>query len=70
MKSSIHIFIIWEKARNKTDSLLEDIKKYFTIKEIYEVSWTKENFTKNLRRFYGTTLPKPDRKAEICRRGK
>lgn len=70
MKPSIHIFIIWEKARNKTDSLLEDIKKHFTIKEVYEVSWTKKNFIKNLRRFYGATLPKPDRKAEICGIGK
>jgi hypothetical protein len=70
IKLDIHIFIIWEKARNKTDILLEDIRKHFTIKEIYEVSWTKENFTKNLRRFYGTTLPNPDKKAEICGKGK
>jgi len=70
MKSSIHIFIIWENTRNKTNDLLKDIKKYFVIKEIYEVNWTKENFTKNLRRFYGTTLPKPSQKAKTCGTGK
>lgn len=66
MQSNIHIFIIWEKARAKTGKLLEDIKKHFTIKEVYKVSWTKNNFEKNLRRFYGATLPKPIKKVEAC----
>jgi hypothetical protein len=70
MESNIHIFIIWEKAQEKTDELLNDIKKKFIIREIYEVEWSKENFPRNLKRFYGDTLPNPLEKIKSCGTGK
>ena len=69
MKEEIHDFIIWDKAKHKYDFLLNELKKKFEIIDVYEVTWTKENFEKNLRRFYGPTLPNPQKKMEQCGSG-
>ncbi len=66
MKGELNLFIIWENARKNTDSLLEVMKEKFEIRDIYEITWNKENFPKNLRRFYGANLPKPLRKTSEC----
>lgn len=52
MDSEIHLFIIWEKARNMSDRIIEDIKSKFTILKIYEITWSAENYNSNLIRFY------------------
>lgn len=62
MKQEIHLFIIWEKARKKTDELFKDIEEKFEIRDMYEVIWKPKNFPKNLKKFYGVTLPDPLRK--------
>ena len=58
---------MWEKSRRKTDQILNDLKKKFIIKEIYEVKWSKENFSNNLSRFYG--LPDVLEKTKIAGTG-
>lgn len=67
--SEIHVFIIWEHARHAETKILNDIKKKFKIIKIYEVTWSKEKFTTNLSRFYGTNLPPNSNKEKHCGTG-
>ena len=62
-ESRLYSFIIWEKSRKKTDHILNDLKKKFVIRDIYEVRWSKENFVNNLHRFYG--LPDVREKVKV-----
>jgi hypothetical protein len=64
---NIYSFIMWEKSRSKTDQILNDLKKNFVVRNIYEISWSKENFKNNLHRFYG--LPDVEKKIEIAGTG-
>lgn len=68
-RSKLYLFIIWEKSRNKSDQILEDLKNKFIIRDVYEVKWSKENFLNNLKRFYGQSLPDAQQKAELCGTG-
>jgi hypothetical protein len=65
-EDSRHIFIIWETSRGKSKEVLELMRKKFEIITIYEISWKKELFIENIRRFYGATLPDPTKKANLC----
>jgi len=69
LEEEIHLFIIWEKARRKTDELFNDIGKNFEIRDVYEIKWSSNNFARNLKKFYGVTLPDPYRKIEQCGTG-
>jgi len=64
-----HLFIIWEYARNRTNELFSEIRKKFKIHDVYEITWSPNNFSKNLKRFYGVTLPDPKKKAKECGMG-
>lgn len=66
MKGEFHDFIIWDNAKHKYDFLFNELKKKFQIIDVHEITWTKENFEKNLRRFYGPTLPNPQKKMKQC----
>lgn len=70
MKEELHLFIIWENARDKQEEIIKDIKSKFKIINIYEINWDKEKFSNNLSRFYGTNLPKGSGKEEHCGNGK
>lgn len=65
----IHLFIIWEKARNLSKEILEDIENNFKVLNIYEITWSQKNFSKNMSRFYGQNLPKNSHKEKHCGRG-
>ncbi len=67
--SEIHLFILWENALSKKEEILEDIKKNFTIMQVYKITWSKEEFPNNLSRFYGTKLPKGSGKEQHCGNG-
>ena len=69
MKEELHLFIIWENARDKQNEIIEDIKNNFKIINIYDVCWNKDKFSNNLSRFYGTNLPKESGKEEHCGNG-
>lgn len=69
MKEELHLFIIWENARNKQEEIIKDIKENFEIINIYDVSWSKDKFSNNLSRFYGTNLPKGSGKEQHCGTG-
>lgn len=70
MNPELHLYIIWENIRNQEKEIFEKIKENFEIKTVYEISWSKKNFTKNLIRFYGATLPNPEEKTRLCGTGK
>ena len=69
IKTEIQLFIIWENARKETNKLFTEIKKNFIINQVYEISWTPNNIIHNLKRFYGITLPNPEKKANQCGKG-
>jgi|TARA_B110000467_G_C18271199_1_gene452471 predicted component of type VI protein secretion system len=64
-----YIFIIWEKARNKSDEIIDDLNKKFIIRNVIEITWDKHEFLNNLKRFYGKSLPDANKKAEVCGTG-
>ena len=68
-KNETYIFIIWEKARNKTDEIINDLNKNYVIRNVIEITWSKNEFLNNLKRFYGRSLPDANKKAEICGTG-
>lgn len=65
----IHLFILWENAMYKKQEIIEDIKNNFDILAMYNITWSKEKFSENLSRFYGTNLPKGCGKEEHCGTG-
>lgn len=65
----IHLFIIWENALDKKEEILQDIKTHFEIINIYENTWSKDKFSENLSRFYGTNLPQGSGKEQHCGTG-
>ncbi len=67
--STLHLFIIWEKSRNKSDLILDDLKNFLIIRQVYEVKWNKNNFLTNLKRFYERRLPETQQKANLCGTG-
>ena len=66
MKEELHLFIIWNNARNMEKEILEDISSNLTILKTIEIHWSKSNFVKNLMRFYGTKLHRWSFKDREC----
>ena len=62
----IHLFILWSKASYERENILSDIASKFTTLDIYNISWSKNNFAENLSRFYGQNLPKNSKKEQHC----
>jgi len=58
---SLYLFVIWDKSRNKTDLIIENLKKKFIIKQIYEIEWDKTEFVDNLTRIYGSKSTASDK---------
>ena len=69
MRPEFHLFIIWEKGRNEQAKILSDLQEHFTIFRVFEIHWTKRNFSRNLSRFYGQKLPKGSGKERHCGSG-
>jgi hypothetical protein len=69
-KFNFYIFVIWERARENEDYIFSEINKKFSIKNVYEIEWKKENFPNNLRRFYGPgKVGDVDKKTNLCKTG-
>ena len=69
MQSQLYLFIIWNNSLDKKDIILEDIRKKFIIREVFEISWNNNEFENNLKRFYGSSLHNSAQKAELCGKG-
>ncbi len=64
-KSPYHIFIIWNKSLIKKNEIIHDVKSKFELKNIFEMNWSQNLFLENLQRFYGATLPNPEKNFKI-----
>ena len=69
MKKELHLFIIWKNALDNKDGIITDIKKAFSIRNMFMINWSDKNYSPNLSRFYGTSLPEGSHKELHCGRG-
>ena len=51
-RSETHLLIIWSKALIEKPRIIKDISRYFEVKRVVNINWEKDNFLKNLKRFY------------------
>ena len=56
IKKELHLVIVWDAAKDAYNKIIEVIDEKFTIKEVYEITWDKEVFIKNLISFYSHVL--------------
>ena len=66
MTNEIHLVIIWSKASDKKEKILNDLSNKFEILNQYLIGWDKADFSDNLSRFYGENLPKNSNKEKHC----
>lgn len=57
MKVELYLLIIWKRAENLTERILDDSRSKLEIVKIIERTWDKSCFCQNITRFYGTKLP-------------
>lgn len=69
MNGEIHLFILWENARILQDRIIDDVKQNFELLDVIEITWNKNYFAHNLKRFYGVNLPKNSKKEQHCGNG-
>jgi peptidoglycan/xylan/chitin deacetylase (PgdA/CDA1 family) len=62
----IHTFVIWSRALDAYGAILHDIEGHFLIRDVFRVSWSKEEFSRSMARFYGGLLPPNAEKEEHC----
>ena len=53
MKKELYSFTLWHNSCFMEKQIISDIKKKFEIFRSFEINWSKENFNRNLNRFYG-----------------
>jgi len=68
--SEIHLIIIWEKALDKEEEILNYLSKKFELIRKLEIIWNPKNVDANFSRFYGENLPKGSHKEIHCGSGK
>lgn len=56
MHSELHIFVIWSNGLYLKEPIIDDIKKHFHIKQIFNCRWDKMSFALKLSQFYGKKL--------------
>ena len=66
MHKELHLFIIWSKGLYLQEPIIEDIKKHFEIKQIFNCKWEKQSFASRLSRFYGKKLFQCCKKEKHC----
>lgn len=65
-KKELFLIIIWKNAFDQKKEIIKDLKKKFDIRNIFNVVWRDENWSNNLSRFYGTSLPDKSAKEIHC----
>ncbi len=66
MQEELHLFIIWSKGLYLQEPIIDDIKKHFEIKQIFNCNWEKQSFASHLSRFYGKKLFQCYKKEKRC----
>jgi len=62
----IHVFVLWSRALDAYAEILRDIEGNFLIRDVFRVSWSKDQFSRSMTRFYGGLLPPNAEKEEHC----
>ena len=62
----IHVFVLWSNALSQEQRILRDISDEFVVLDVRRVSWPVPEFSWNLTRFYGGTLPPRAEKEMHC----
>lgn len=62
----IHVFVLWSRALEAYGEILGDIEGNFLIRDVFRVSWSKDQFSRSMTRFYGGLLPPNAEKEEHC----
>ena len=65
-ESELHLFIIWNNGQKFKEQILDTIRKCLSIRLIKDLRWKEDEFSLNLRRFYGRNLPEKSDKAREC----
>lgn len=68
-KPEVHLFILWQRSRNKEQEILVDMNEHFTMLKQYAITWTPELVSSNFTRFYGVNLPPKSGKEQHCGSG-
>lgn len=68
-KIEFHLFIIWDNGQKYKDQIIDVIKERLPIRLIKDMKWREDEFSSNLRRFYGRNLPENSDKARECGNG-
>lgn len=64
--NNLFLYIIWNNAYSHKERIIADLSEDFEVIKIIEVTWSEEEFTNNLNRFYGQKLPKNSFKEKAC----
>lgn len=67
--NSLHLCIIWKNSLSFKDKILQKIDQDFEFKKEIILNWDDKYFLENLQRFYGATLPDPEKKIKTCGKG-
>ncbi len=62
----VHLFIIWEKARNFEEEIMSQLENKFRVIQTYLITWSPYQVGNNFTRFYGANLPKDSEKEKHC----
>lgn len=65
-EKELHLMIVWHRGMSLKTQILADLQAKFQIANVYEISWDKQDFPRNISRFYGKKLPDIDRKVREC----
>ena len=64
--TELHIVLIWSNGVSAVQEIIADMTLRFDIVEKYMIQWSKDNFPRNLTRFYGKNLPAGSFKEKHC----
>jgi peptidoglycan/xylan/chitin deacetylase (PgdA/CDA1 family) len=62
----LHVFVIWSRALDAYTAIFQDIESHFLIRDVFRVTWSKEEFSRSMTRFYGGLLPPNAEKEKHC----
>ncbi len=65
-EKELHLIVLWNKAREKQDEIIEDISGKLQILECIDLAWTPENTINNYKRFYGFSEKSAEQKVSFC----
>jgi len=69
MTGEAHIVLVWANAAEYRVKIHQDIAQRFKRLGLFQVTWSAANFSRNISRFYGKSLPLDSDKIQHCGTG-